>query len=182
MNNLTFADVLQQAVDSILSTVHTCLPGKIEKYDYETQKADVKPLLKRKFEDGDIIELPVLTDVPVIMPRSSKASIMFPIKKGDLVLLLFSERAIGDWLINGGLVDPISSRRFDLSDAIAIPGLYPFTEKSPAQNADDLQIKNDESTITLRQDGTMLLEGKGTIEMLSSGTVEINGSNLTVDK
>lgn len=180
MNNLTLADILQQAMDSVLSTVHTCLPGRIEKYDYVTQKAEVKPLLKRKFDDGDEIELPVLTDVPVIMPRSSIASITFPIKKGDLVLLLFSERAIGDWLINGGMVTPISERRFDLSDAIAIPGLYPFNEDSPTVNADDLQIKNDKATITLRQDGTMLLEGKGTIEMLSSGTIEINGSNLTV--
>lgn len=123
----TLNKAIHSVVEYRLSNLHTCLPGRVEKYDPETQKADVKPLLKRKFKDNTEIELPVIVNVPVVFPRSGGGSLTFPVVKGDGVLLLFSERSLDRWLSAGGDVAPDDRRKFDLSDAIAIPGLNPFT-------------------------------------------------------
>ena len=123
----TLNKAIHSVVEYRLSNLHTCLPGRVEKYDPETQKADVKPLLKRKFKDNTEIELPVIVNAPVVFPRSGGGSLTFPVVKGDGVLLLFSERSLDQWLSAGGDVAPDDRRKFDLSDAIAIPGLNPFT-------------------------------------------------------
>jgi len=169
---MTLSSALKRAIHSVLEDVHVCLPGRIETYDHETQLADVKPLLKRKFKDGsESLEFPVCTSVPVVMPRTSSASLILPVKKGDYVMLLFSERAIGDWLQRGGIIEQQSERVFDLSDAIAIPGLYPSTVASPAPNANDLQIQNGDSKITIKAGGDIEVESNGAVNIKSG---EIN--------
>ena len=122
----SLATVICQAVSSIMSGVHTCMPGQIQKYDASTAKAEVLPLLNRTFYSGDVVTMPIITNVPVIWLRSSKGAITFPLEKGDGVLLLFAERSIDEWLSSGKQVTPADGRSFDLSDAIAIPGCFDF--------------------------------------------------------
>jgi hypothetical protein len=43
------------------------------------------------------------------------------------VALVFSDRSLDRWLNAGGVVDPGTYRMHDLSDAIAIPGLHPWS-------------------------------------------------------
>jgi hypothetical protein len=54
--------------------------------------------------------------------------ITFPVAAGDIVLLCFAQTSLDNWLQLGGVVDPQDSRKFDLSDAIAIPGLLSFNQ------------------------------------------------------
>ena len=132
--------MLRSAIDGRLEGIHTSLPGRIESYDYKTQKASVKPLVKRVYRDGRTESLPVIDAVPVVFPRSGGASLTFPVKRGDGVLLVFAERALENWLTSGGEQEPGDPRRFDLTDAIAVPGLIPFTEGSKAQNNSDVLL------------------------------------------
>lgn len=141
MKNLNLVQVMSQFIRASMDNVHTALPAVILDYDYKKQKAKVKPQVNKKFDDGIELELPVITGVPVIFPRAGGASLSFPVKKGDTVLVLFSERSLDEWLVKGKEVTPEDSRRFDLTDAIAIPGLLPFTEKSFADNNDDVLLK-----------------------------------------
>ena len=75
--------------------------------------------------------------------------LLFPLKKGDGVLILFSETGIGNFLAGTGQVaDADDQTRFSLTDAIAIPGLW--TKK----NAPDV------STIELTEAGVLkFMEG-----------------------
>jgi len=144
MNDATMFSAMKQAYNSFMQDVHTCLPGRIETYNSAKQKANVKPLIKKIFSDGTVQELPVIPNVPVIWPRSKDAILHFPLNKGDGVLLVFSERSLDTWLSKGGDAEPGKPRKFDLSDAIAIPGLYSFVDASPVQdnNSVYLQFKN----------------------------------------
>jgi len=47
------------------------------------------------------------------------------VTKGSFVILLIAERSIENWFDTGGVVDPESARKFDLSDTIALAGLNP---------------------------------------------------------
>lgn len=167
-SGLTMADVLDRSMSWILQNVHTALPGIIEKYDAVTAKADVSPALRKRWTSDGIttqVDMPVITNVPVIWPRTSKGAITFPLEKGDGVLLIFSERSIDNWLSKGGKSDQTDSRMFDLSDAIAIPGLFALSESIENANSTDLQIKF----------------GSGVILVKSGGQVDVNNGNLTVD-
>lgn len=127
----TLAEVITEAIEARLAQVHVALPGKIESYDASEQKASIKPLVKftQVLDDGDVIDdLPIINDVPVVFPRGGGHFISFPLAKGDFVLLIVCESSIEKFSTgDGSNQDPIDARRHDLSDAVALPGFYPFS-------------------------------------------------------
>ena len=54
-----------------------------------------------------------------------------------------------NWLVQGGVADPADPRKFDLSDGIFFPGLYPFNSP-PEYDASKviLKLKNTKFTMT----------------------------------
>ena len=79
--------------------------------------------IKRKLAD-ELVNLPLLVNVPIRYWRSATFSITFPIEVGDHVKVLFSERSIDTWLTEGGIQNPFDIRKFSLSDAFAEPVMY----------------------------------------------------------
>ncbi len=141
----TLHDVVGLVVDSRIAGIHTALPGKVMEYEYETQKARIQPLVKKRYRDGRVESLPVVDSVPVIWPRTTGVdnaaiSFTFPVRKDDLCLLVFAERALENWLMAGGEQDPGDPRKHDLTDAVAIMGLSPFSLDSRAENNDDVLL------------------------------------------
>jgi len=126
---MTEAELFRIALDSRLMDLHTAMPGRVEKYDASKQVVDVLPQLKRAVSDGEgdyvIEDLPVIPNVPVCFPRAGGFFVSFPIQKGDMVLIVFAERAIGAWKKKGEACDPGDRRMHPLAGAMAIPGVYP---------------------------------------------------------
>lgn len=123
-------EVLKLLVRQHLGEVHTQLPGKIEAIDLAQQTCDVKPLIKRlvALEDGtELLEaLPVIPSVPIGFMRSSSFFLSFPLAVGDFVWLQFTERSIDRWYAGAGDdTNPDDFRMHDLSDAVAVPMVYP---------------------------------------------------------
>ena len=169
----TLSDILQNAIEFFIEKMHTATVGIIETYDAAKQKASVKPAISKKYKTFDEkkqklaehnIEMPVLEDVPVIFPRSKHFSSTFPLEKGDQVLLLFCERALERWLADGGLTENGVPRRYDLKDAIAIPGVYHFNAETITEGENaaikfhDLKIlMTPESKIAISNDSIELI-------------------------
>lgn len=125
----TLAAILNAVKAQTFADLRVSMPARVEKYDDATQLADVQPLLKESYvdEEGEraIARLPVITNVPVVFPGGGGMRITFPVRAGDTVMLVFSDRSIDSWLAQGGEATPEDERRHHLSDAIAIPGLHP---------------------------------------------------------
>jgi len=161
------AEVIKAAVADGLEGVYVALPGKVEKYDAATQKADVKPLLKRNVvaRDGSetVEALPVIPDVPICFPRGGGFFLSFPLQKGDNVLLIFCDRSIDNYAYSTGAVDvdPVDLRSHDLTDAVAFPGFYPFTKPIKSLVGSGAAF-GDETGAQVRAKGT-------TIEITSNG-------------
>ncbi len=154
----TLQEVIRRAIDARLNDVHTAMPAVVVSYDATSQKANVQPQLQRKFKNDNLaINLPVITNVPVVFPRSGQAFISFPVKAGDQVMLIFSERSLDRWLDSGGIVDPADRRKFHLSDAVALPGLYPFSD-TVAADPDDILIKNGDTELRVKNNGKFELK------------------------
>jgi len=150
------SQIFSNSVWSILSNVHTSLPGIIVSFDPILNKASVQPALNKKFDTGEMT-MPILENVPIIFPSSGNFSMTFPINVGDYVLLVFSERSLDLWKSVGGQVTPNDPRKFSLSDAIAIPGLMPLTENSTNDNQ-DFVIKFADSEIRISPNGDIQIK------------------------
>lgn len=118
-----FVQAVTQAIRDNLKGVHTVIPGKIVAFDAEKGQATVLPAMKFKKPDGEKIDFPQITGVPVVFPQSmnQKATIAFPIKAGDGCLIVVAEQSIDYWMYGQ---ETSTDLPFDLTNAICIPGLF----------------------------------------------------------
>ena len=164
----TPTDILRNSVFNILSDVHTCMPGIVKSFDASTNKATIQPALNKAFTTGEM-PMPILENVPMMFPGSGDFRFTFPIREGDYCLLLFSERSIDLWLSVGGQVTPNDRRKFDLSDAIAIPGLLPFNSSFP-NNGTDFTLSFNGSYITIKENGEVVINTSSTVAIGNTTT------------
>lgn len=170
-----------------MAELHTGLPAKVVSFDPENGTCNVQPLLLRVVfdESGNEVEesLPQITNVPIHYPGGGGWSIIFPLKEGNTVFLAFAERSIDTWLEAdpGQQVDPVQTRKHDLSDAICIPQLRPRTQPITdlASLGDNMRIGFDggDPAIVLKPDGTIEI-GEGATESIVLGDTLIEQIGL----
>jgi hypothetical protein len=168
--------VIIDAFENRLCDLHTALPARIESYDSATGMADCQPLLKRKFKDGEVVDLPVCVAVPVCFPRTTTSYIHLPIKTGDVGLLVFSERSIDRYKTFGGGQDPQDPRKHNLSDGFFIPGGYPMVTPPVAVEDGAIHIKNIASDLIMKESGEITAKNFiGEFTLTPSGQIKLQG-------
>lgn len=129
--NPSLASVVRAGIDRRLAEVRTSVVGVVE--SYSQGKANVQILRPDpvELEDGTLEYQrgPVVNNVPICFPGVGQAGlrITFPVRRGDFVTLVFSDRELAQWLTTGREVEPESPRTFDVSDAVGFLGPQPFT-------------------------------------------------------
>jgi len=127
----TLAQVIRAALRAHAADLHVAIPASVERVDLALGQVDARPLVKDLVGDQEAalraLAMPVITNVPIVWPGAGGCRLTFPLAVGDTVLLLFADRSLDVWLAKGGEVDPGDPRRHALSDAVAIPGLRPFS-------------------------------------------------------
>lgn len=196
MKQLSIEDALEDFVDYKLNRLYTAIPCRVVtvRNTLNDQRLDVQPLPNRKLADNTEEPQPTILNVPTIFPASKKASLTFPIDVGDIVLCVFSQRGLDAFKASTGAetYTPQTNRRFDIIDAMAIPGLFPFKDaiNDPAKrkwthSTRDLVIVNNIGTDT---ECEIRLKDNGNIEMrtdqdfyatFNDGLIECN--NLTIE-
>lgn len=140
----TLEDAITAAMSAAISGVHVALPCAVESYDAATNKATLRPLIRHAYVnslDETVQEdLPLITGVPVLFPGAGAVRITFPIVRGTKVLAVFCHKNLDAWLQSGGLVDDAADRDHDLSDAVAIPGLFDFGHVPTAAPTDAMVL------------------------------------------
>ena len=173
----SLANSLRKAIESQTQDVHVCFPGRVQAYDSKEQKADIQPLINRLTVRADGTELteqfPEFPDVPIRFARSAGFFLTFPIKVGDFVTVHIMDRSIDKWIKSEGEIsNPDDSKSHDLSDAFAVPGLYPFSKsiqdidtEAMAFGSDNggkqIHIHEDKVEITYQDGNTLTLENQG---------------------
>src|SRR5690606_16546333 len=133
-------ELVQRLINQALDDVHTALPARVERFDPVTLRGEVVPLVKRRVKrDGEPESLPPILGVPFWMPKAGPFVLRLPVKRGDVVLVVFSERALDYLLLDGQPQDPKFKRRHALDDAIALPGLLHQGEGTlPSEHGQDV--------------------------------------------
>lgn len=133
--------VIRDYVRTGTAAMHTVLPARVLAYDHTMQKATVQPVVRWAHADaetGDLVRYvpPPIANVPVQFP-----GVAWPLLAGDFVTVLIAERSIDEWKTTGaGDTTPQDPRRFDPSDAIALPGLHSFASPLPAAAVDPAAV------------------------------------------
>lgn len=178
MNNNQVVDAFEKTIVSKINQVNTAIPGKIIAYNPGNNRATVQPNGGRTFEDGRTLPYPTISNVPVIFPSGTggKAGITFPIISGDGCLLVFSQDNMQTYLSKTETDD---QRKFQLSDAICIPGLYSGTTATAVSNPNDVCLSNGDSKVSLGAGGFAGNTADGTTFSFSGGDLVVNGISLT---
>lgn len=129
----SLADVIKMAIESDKVDNHTALPAEVISFDSTLGVCSALISINRVVDDTEF-EFPVLEGIPVVFPASASAGFTFTLAKGDGVLLIFSERNLDKWKSFGAGFPPVDSRFFDISGAVAIPGLnHKLSPRVPPQ-------------------------------------------------
>ncbi|NIS15866.1 MAG: hypothetical protein GWN96_06460 [candidate division Zixibacteria bacterium] len=91
-----------------------------------------------------------------------------------------SQRALDSWLTKGGIVDPSSSRKFDISDGVFEPGLYPLIPDGdnglivPAINTDRIELRTRVGTcyVAVLDDETVEIDAPVTVKVGGAAATE----------
>ena len=96
----------------------------------------------------------------MINPSAGGGLLSFPVQIGDTVWLEFSMRNIEEWLEgDGSSVTEPTQRMHDMSDAVAVVGLY--TKNSHLQpDPTDVVLKFKDNKLVLKEDGNVEIHSK----------------------
>lgn len=130
-----------EAARGAVAAINVALPATIVSYDRTTQKAVIRivPCRRRRGGAGEVevYRPPEIPGVPVLFPGGGDLSITWPLAAGASGLAVFVDRSMDEWLSEGGVEsEPQDPRRFDITDAVFIPGLRSFAEAVPAAGTD----------------------------------------------
>ena len=116
---------LRFAIRQSLKDVYTCMPGVVQQYDPHTRRAVVRGALRIVTTDGREIERVAIRNVPVVFPSGGGFALTFPLRPGDPVLLVYSQRGLSEFKRTLDVSAPDVDGFFSEKDAIAIPGFGP---------------------------------------------------------
>ncbi|MCC6811352.1 MAG: hypothetical protein IT381_28240 [Deltaproteobacteria bacterium] len=153
---LAIEDVISYALEARLAELHVSMPCKVDSYDSEKNTVNLIPLLKRKRRSTKTgatssSEIKALQNVPVAFMRTSKGWFTLPIAKGDVGMVVFSERSLKDWMskTKGEVVEPVDEAKHPLDGAWFYPGCYPSKSPIDPTNSSHVVIATSGSSVEL---------------------------------
>lgn len=176
----SWAEIIRAAMEARIAELHTGLPAYVVTFYADKQQADVRPHLFRSVLDDDgvprLIDPPLIRSVPVVFEAGGGWCLTYPLVRGDVVHLAFAERSLDKWSESAPTqwVDPLDTRKHDLSDAIAFPGLRQTRNPLPV-HATDLRIGRSDGSdpgIVLKPDGTIEIGQGGTQSMVLGNALQ----------
>ncbi|MDR1687266.1 MAG: hypothetical protein LBS21_01480 [Clostridiales bacterium] len=172
---------MKNFVSDMIRDVHTAVPGKIVSFDPEKNEAAVQPTAKFRKPDGTQIDFAQINHVPVMFMQSAKqtATLVYPVRKDDECLILFSEQALDQWRTGA---EASTELRFDLTNAVAVVGL--FVKPNPlikeACTDDSLIVEKDGQRLRLKTGETYIRDTFGQSITLTPKAIDLKGANINL--
>jgi hypothetical protein len=149
----------------VLCDLRVALPCVVKAFYPDTQTVDVTPAITEKMNvnTGGVpvatdTALPLLPGVPIMMPRAGNFALTFPIQEGDECLVIFADNCYDAWWQNGGTANTqVDKRRHDLSDGIAIFGLWSQPNVLENYNTEAVELRSEDGLDKISLDGTQIL-------------------------
>lgn len=199
---------MDHAIEDKLRFARTMVPAQVLKVDYDKSLVNVKPLIRFRFDMAteDEFGIEEILEVPLIFSSAKRgiARMTFPVREGDVGLLLCSDRHTENFLASDGIsvVDSGSFSTLGTDGYINYIGFIPevFTSAiGESFDPNDVVLTHGSGETRHKQDGTIisknnsstctqspsgevsLVNGNGYIKLLADGSVDINGFVIQVN-
>jgi hypothetical protein len=194
----------QDLRDVLLQSLRVALPGIVQSFDPGPPAAVTVLIATNEFvqqtpddfAEGDplsvsttAMQLPLLSDVPILIPSGGKWSFTLPIQAGDECMVVFLDTMLDQWFQNGDVNNnPTSQRRHSLSDAIAVFGLRSTPNAIENYSTDSAQLRSDDGTVIIDLKLSQItvtapkvvVNTTGDCDLSVSGTVNISGGQVDI--
>lgn len=175
-----FVQQVEETARAVVDEIHTAMPGTIISFDPKSGTAVVKPNGKYVTADLKQIDYPQITDVPVVIPfcQAAGVGIAFPVVKGDSCLIIISEVELDEWRTGA---ESEGSLRFDLTNAVCIPGLLEggLNHLAKACQNNAVIVTAGSSEVMVSDDCVAITSGSAKLTVSESGIAI--GGNLKVN-
>lgn len=178
---------------------------QVVSYDDDTNLVNLQPcIMGIRADDPDSAtkQLPPVNNIPCFQFGSGDLWCTTAPQAGSYGLYVVSDRNTNNWILQGGVVAPADSTRFDLSNGFFLPGLVPTVVdgnngKMPSTIETDrigLRNRDNDSYVVLTEDDEIELVSKddthikienenitatndnGYYKLVSDGDIELNGN------
>ena len=168
---VSLESILKSFISFNINQINTCMVGEVVNTDNLSNGfVDVQPLVNKRGGNYDTYEYPVISYVPVVMPATTTAGIILPVKRGDTVLLVIGQHCFDQFKLGVKVPhDTLDLRRFDISDAVAFVGFN--TTQDSVWNTDNHKKEYSEDSLKVYnnlgtdQECSMSLTNKGDIDV-----------------
>ena len=150
------ASTIRFALDELKREINTSLPGIVVSYDRAANRATVQPAIKLTLKNGTTLSYPQLSNLPVLFPTGGGYIIRLPLKPGDPVHILFSQRSMKVFLESYTESVQGPTGIMALNDAVIVPGYSSRSLMDVPEDQQDgivLQSIDGGTVISLREDG-----------------------------
>ena len=195
------AGSLRSAVKYVLGRamldMQCCLPARIVSYDRELNVATVQPLIMYTSVEGKTTSRTQLSGIPILSLGGGGFHISFPIKTGDLLWIVASDRDITSYMESLDEQPAPLSRCHSFSDCWGIPDVMrKYTIKAEEQEAMVIQSTDAATRIAVFDDhivvtapsnilfDTPLSTFTGNVHILGETTIEqttVVNANTTIN-
>lgn len=172
---------LRLAMESQQAQIWTAMPGVVAAVNLAAQTLSVQPTVQGSVASPNgakqLVNLPLLVDVPIVWPRAGGFALTFPIAAGDEVLVVFASRCIDSWWQSGGVGAPAEARMHDLSDGFAILAPTSQPKKLTGVSSTNVQLRDESGTTYVE----ITPDGKARVVAATQIDVEAPTVNITGD-
>lgn len=192
MDALNIVTAMRGMMLEQLAEVHTSLPVRVTGVDYGGKTVTLESIVKNTRSTDDEIDYPTFHDVPFMVNGGGTGRISFPIKAGDIGVVIFAERdpsnalqTAGDNSSSSTLIQPCG-----LYPACFIPKIATATDSTEAVDSSKVVISNNKQTYgSFDPDGTISfynsqgmkidITPSGITMTDGTGTLTLSGGKLT---
>lgn len=141
----TFGEAIQAGALRAVEDLDVAYPYKVISQDLSTGLVSLEPLIQVLEEDGEVYDLPPLSEVPVSYPSGGGFHLVYPLSEGDEGFVVCSSRSMSQWVESGDpQAAPEGRRLSSLTDAVFFPGLRPRNNPRPELEEGLLSIGSNE--------------------------------------
>lgn len=148
--------------DNIFDDMFVFLPSKIVKI-VDEKRITIKPLFKREI-NGEIVEFPIIVNVPLMNLGNDNAIIEIEPKVGDIVAAFISDYDAENLILTGKNEPVNTETKHQLNDAFAFP--FSFTPFNGT--------KSHANKIKIDALGNVSIESENDINLTTQGTGDVN--------
>jgi hypothetical protein len=169
-------ETLKRLMDNVSWDIRVAIPGIIKSFNATKQTVEVQVAIRERVVIDGVLSwetIPILVDVPIVIPRAGGYMLTLPIEAGDECLVVFADACIDAWYQSGDVQNQIDRRRHDLSDGFAIIGTWSQPNVIANYSTDKAQLRNEAGTSKVELDDT-------TINLTTTGIINLTAATLNI--